>query len=126
MFIYALIRLSILPLYAIFIRLLLTFYKTRGGPRAAATSKMECFAIIVNGFQPLTITTKHSILDVAAVLDPPLKTYQTFFYHSFCIHYSCATCFYCSTYFLYFLYISFVAIIANLLHCKIRFSVVYI
>ena len=118
MFIYALIRLSILPLYAIFIRLLLTFYKTRGGPRAAATSKKECFAIIVKGFQPLTITTKHSILDVAAVLDPPLKTYQTFFYHSFCIHYSCATCFYCSTYFLYFLYISFVAIIANLLHCN--------
>ena len=28
--------------------------------------------IIVNGFQPLTIITKCSILDVAAVLDPPL------------------------------------------------------
>ena len=29
--------------------------------------------IIVNGFQqPLTIITKHSILDVAAALDPPL------------------------------------------------------
>ena len=28
--------------------------------------------IIVNGFQPLTIITKHSILNVAAVLDPPL------------------------------------------------------
>ena len=28
---------------------------------------------IVNGFQPLTIITKHSILDVAAVLDPPLQ-----------------------------------------------------
>ena len=28
--------------------------------------------IIVNGFQPLTVITKHSILDVAAVLDPPL------------------------------------------------------
>ena len=25
-----------------------------------------------DGFQPLTIITKHSILDVAAVLDPPL------------------------------------------------------
>ena len=48
--------------------------KTRGGSRTAATSKMECFVIIVNGFQPLTIITKHSILDVAAVLDPPLKT----------------------------------------------------
>ena len=41
----------------------------RGGSRAAATSKMECFVIIVNGFQPLTIITKRSILDVAAALD---------------------------------------------------------
>ena len=44
----------------------------RGRSRAAATSKMERFVIIVNDFQPLTIITKHSILDVAAVLDPPL------------------------------------------------------
>ena len=44
----------------------------RGGSRAAATSKMEHFVIIVNGFQPLTIITKHSILDVAAALDSPL------------------------------------------------------
>ena len=29
--------------------------------------------IIVNGFQPLTIITKHSILDVTAALDPPLS-----------------------------------------------------
>ena len=35
----------------------------RGGSRAAATSKMERF---------VTIVTKRSILDVAAVLDPPL------------------------------------------------------
>ena len=42
---------------------------TRGGSRAAATSKMECFAIIVNGFQPLTIITKHSILDVAVAVN---------------------------------------------------------
>ena len=41
--------------------------------RVAATSKMECFVIIVNSFQPLTIITKHSILDVAAALDPPLS-----------------------------------------------------
>ena len=41
--------------------------------RAAVTSKMECFVIIVNGFQPLTTITKHSILDVAAPLDPPLS-----------------------------------------------------
>ena len=44
----------------------------RGGSRAAATSKMECFVIIVNSWKPLTIITKHFILDVAAVLDPPL------------------------------------------------------
>ena len=43
---------------------------TRGGSRAAAASKMECFVIIVNGFLPLTIITKHSILDVVAALDP--------------------------------------------------------
>ena len=28
--------------------------------------------IIINGFQPLTIITKHSIFDVSAALDPPL------------------------------------------------------
>ena len=44
----------------------------RGGSRAAATSKMEHFVIMVNGWKPLTIITKSSILDVAAVLDPPL------------------------------------------------------
>ena len=44
----------------------------RGESRAAATSKMERFVTIVNGFQPLTIITKRSILDVAAALDPPL------------------------------------------------------
>ena len=43
----------------------------RGGSRTAATSKMEHFVIIVNGLKPLTIITKRSILDVAAVLDPP-------------------------------------------------------
>ena len=44
----------------------------RDGSRTAAASKMELFVIIVNGFQPLTIITKCSILDIAAVLDPPL------------------------------------------------------
>ena len=44
----------------------------RGGSRSAATSKMERFVIIVDGWKPLTITTKRSILDVAAGLDPPL------------------------------------------------------
>ena len=37
-----------------------------------ATSKMERFLIIVNGWKPLIIITKRSILDVAAALDPPL------------------------------------------------------
>ena len=45
----------------------------RGGSSTAATSKMEHFVIIVNGWKPLTIITKSSILDVAAVLDPPLS-----------------------------------------------------
>ena len=49
---------------------------TKGGSRAAATSKMERFVIIGNGFRPLTIITKRSILDVAAALDPPLITYH--------------------------------------------------
>ena len=49
----------------------------RGGSRAAATSKMERFVIIVNGFQPLTIIiTKRSIFDVAAVLDRVMKKYK--------------------------------------------------
>ena len=48
----------------------------RGGSRTATASKMELFVIIVNGFQPLTIITKCSILDVAAVLNPPLGIYD--------------------------------------------------
>ena len=40
----------------------------RNGSTAAAASKMERF-VIANGFQPLTIITKRSILDVAAALD---------------------------------------------------------
>ena len=47
---------------------------SRGGSRAAVTSKMERFVIIVNGWKPLTIITKRSILDVAAALDPPLNS----------------------------------------------------
>ena len=43
-----------------------------GWSRAAATSKMERVVIIVNGWKPLTIITKHSILDVAEPLDSPL------------------------------------------------------
>ena len=58
--------------FAIFINILLSC-GTRGASRAAATSKMELFVIIVNDFQPLTFIAKCSILDVAAVLDPPLE-----------------------------------------------------
>ena len=49
----------------------------RGRSRPAATSKMECFVIIVNDWKPLTIITKHSILDVAADLDPPLSFHSS-------------------------------------------------
>ena len=48
------------------------FFISRGGSRTAALPKMETFVIIVNGFRPLTIMTKHSMLDVAADLNPPL------------------------------------------------------
>ena len=34
---------------------------------------MVLLVIIVNGWKPLTIITKSSILDIAAFLDPPLK-----------------------------------------------------
>ena len=40
----------------------------RDGSRDAATSKMECFVIIVNGSKPW-------ILDVAAALDPSLVAF---------------------------------------------------
>lgn len=43
----------------------------RGGSRAAAKSKMERFVIIINGFQPLPVITKSSILAIAAALDLP-------------------------------------------------------
>ena len=49
---------------------------TTGGSRAAATSKMERFVIIVSGLQLLTIITKRSILDLATALDPPLNTVE--------------------------------------------------
>ena len=45
----------------------------RGGSTTAATSKMELFVITVNSWKLLTIIIKRSILDVAAVLDPPLE-----------------------------------------------------
>ena len=39
---------------------------------------MKRFVIIVNGFQPLTIIKKRSILDAAVVLDPPLNLFNQF------------------------------------------------
>ena len=53
---------------------ILHFFKkyARRGSTTAATSKMEHFVIMVNGWKPLTIIIKSSILDVAAGLDPPL------------------------------------------------------
>ena len=53
----------------------------KGGPRTAAASKIDLFVIIVNGLQPLNIITKSSILDVAAVLDPPLVAGSTCIIH---------------------------------------------
>ena len=50
----------------------------RDGSRTAAISKVELFVIIVNGFHPLTIITKSSSLDVAAVLDPSLIFFAIF------------------------------------------------
>ena len=49
--------------------------KLRGGSRTAATCKVELFVIIVNGWKPVTIITKSSTLDVAAVLAPLLVTF---------------------------------------------------
>ena len=37
---------------------------------------VEIFSTIVNGFKPLIINTKRSILDFASVLDPPLNTIE--------------------------------------------------
>ena len=52
---------------------------TRVRSKPAATAKMEFFVIIVNGWKPLIIITKSSILDVAAALDPSLLTIQRTF-----------------------------------------------
>ena len=53
-------------------------FAARDGSRTTATSEMECFVIIVNGWKPLTIITKHPILDAAAALDPPLAALLIF------------------------------------------------
>ena len=56
----------------------INYYISRGGSRTSATSKIDRFLIIVNGFQPLNIITKRSILDVTVVLDPPLISFYYF------------------------------------------------
>ena len=59
-------------------------FPIRGGSRTTATSTMVHFVIIVNGFQPLTVIIKSSILDDAAVLDlllPPLHVSSLFSLH---------------------------------------------
>ena len=61
---------NVLAIFLGILHLVLTLL--RGGSRTAATSKMECFVMIVNGWRPSTIITKRSMMDVAAVLDPPL------------------------------------------------------
>ena len=71
---------------SILLELLLTIWKgvynrPGAGSRTAATSKMELLVITVIGFQPLTIITKYSILDVAAILDPPLRRHQIIWKH---------------------------------------------
>ena len=55
-------------------------YNIRGGSRTAATSKMKRFVIIVNGFHPLTIIKKRSILE----LIPAVNYYQETFHLGCC------------------------------------------
>ena len=55
---------------------------SRDGSRTAATSKMELFVIIV---KQLTVITKSSILDIAAVLDPPLVSLHYIYKKTFMI-----------------------------------------
>ena len=55
-----------------FVHMVSLYIHYRGGNRTATTYKMERFVIIVNDWKPLTVITKRSILDVTAVLDPPL------------------------------------------------------
>ena len=47
----------------------------RGISRALATSKMELFVTLFNGFHPLTNVTKNPVLHVMGVLNPSLLLY---------------------------------------------------
>ena len=64
------------------LRYLWHYTPSRGGSRTAAASKVELFVIIVNGWKPLTIITKSSTLDIAAVLDPSLPSLHFLQYRS--------------------------------------------
>ena len=70
--IFLVLDLSIKNLSVISGKIVSNYEIIRGGSGTAATFKMERFVIIDNGFQPLTIIKKRSILNVAAALDPPL------------------------------------------------------
>ena len=63
----------LLLIHSVIIGHIETVFKiSRGGFRTAVTSKTELFVVTVTGWKPVTIIIKCSILDVAAVLDPPL------------------------------------------------------
>ena len=64
------IRISLLQL-AILVQIYFNAFRRRS--RTAAIYQMECFMIIINGWKLLTIITKRSILDDAAVLDLPVS-----------------------------------------------------
>ena len=51
---------------------------------------VDPFVITANGWRQLTITTKTSILDVAAALDPPLYIIQGTSHGKFVIRIFCA------------------------------------
>ena len=58
----------------------------RDGSWTAGGPKIELFLIIVSSFQPLTVIPKCTILDVAAVLDPPLALIMISFEGESLIH----------------------------------------
>ena len=105
-------------LYIIFLDLLSII---RGGSRATATSNMDRFVIIVNGWKPLTIIAKHYILDVAAALDPPLMVFKLFA----CFAYSFAISFHLSIYVCDCSFI-FVCLIIDLLFTKLFLYIIFL
>ena len=72
---------AFLPIYVFSTFMIEQFW----GMRKKFRLSVERFVIIVNSFQALTIITKRSILDVAAVLDPPLVC-SVLYYNEFTRH----------------------------------------